>query len=330
MLTLKDIKISRNRIPLQNAIWLRPIGGLKFKIYYPHGGEWAELGTTSSSSDDSGSSSGKGSDSVTPTTKDTSYKKSARLNDCGRVIVCKAIPEYPRAGDHYFFADGFVKFRDENGKIKAFDYETHEECKIKVLNEEVGITFQRYSSESGFNGLFWPCPTDTHRPILVTAVKGSNTIDTVKISKANHLNCSTASPHFIIVNGYLKCIKVPSVPELGESLYQKRGEISKLRLFLKRKRSPKVRNTKVWNWANLNNFPQLWLNMNQRIQYKKVSQDWKMNMVGGENQTFGSGHMYYVQRFRVYYYETTYKSRKTQRIPIIYIGAQKRFVEFKK
>lgn len=43
MITLKDIKISKNRIPVQNAIWLRPIGGLKFKLYYPHGGDWTEM-----------------------------------------------------------------------------------------------------------------------------------------------------------------------------------------------------------------------------------------------------------------------------------------------
>lgn len=43
MITLKDIKISRNRIPLQNALWIRPMGGFVFKIYYPHGGDWAEL-----------------------------------------------------------------------------------------------------------------------------------------------------------------------------------------------------------------------------------------------------------------------------------------------
>ena len=43
MITLKDIKVSKNRIPVQNAIWLRPIGGLSFKIYYPHGGDWIEV-----------------------------------------------------------------------------------------------------------------------------------------------------------------------------------------------------------------------------------------------------------------------------------------------
>ena len=43
MMTLKDIKISKNRVPVQNAIWVRPIGGFKFKIYYPHGGDWEEM-----------------------------------------------------------------------------------------------------------------------------------------------------------------------------------------------------------------------------------------------------------------------------------------------
>lgn len=42
-MTLKDIKISKNRVPVQNAIWIRPIGGFKFKIYYPHGGDWEEM-----------------------------------------------------------------------------------------------------------------------------------------------------------------------------------------------------------------------------------------------------------------------------------------------
>ena len=43
MITLKDIKVSKNRIPVQNAIWIRPMGGFKFKIYYPHGGDWEEM-----------------------------------------------------------------------------------------------------------------------------------------------------------------------------------------------------------------------------------------------------------------------------------------------
>lgn len=43
MITLKDIKVSKNRIPVQNAVWLRPMGGLSFKIYYPHGGDWTEV-----------------------------------------------------------------------------------------------------------------------------------------------------------------------------------------------------------------------------------------------------------------------------------------------
>lgn len=42
-MTLKDIKVSKNPIPVQPALWLRPMGGLSFKIYYPQGGNWVEV-----------------------------------------------------------------------------------------------------------------------------------------------------------------------------------------------------------------------------------------------------------------------------------------------
>lgn len=51
MITLKDIKVSKNRIPVQNAIWIRPMGGLSFRLYYPHGGDWTEMKFDNSSSD---------------------------------------------------------------------------------------------------------------------------------------------------------------------------------------------------------------------------------------------------------------------------------------
>ena len=43
MKALKDIKVSKNPIPLQNALWLRPTGGLSFKLYYPQGDSWKEV-----------------------------------------------------------------------------------------------------------------------------------------------------------------------------------------------------------------------------------------------------------------------------------------------
>jgi len=46
-MTLKDIKVSKNPIPVQPALWLRPMGGLSFKIYYPQGGNWTEVRTKS-------------------------------------------------------------------------------------------------------------------------------------------------------------------------------------------------------------------------------------------------------------------------------------------
>lgn len=43
MMTLKDIKVSKNRIPVQNALWLRPLNGKTYKLYYPSGGNWKEV-----------------------------------------------------------------------------------------------------------------------------------------------------------------------------------------------------------------------------------------------------------------------------------------------
>lgn len=43
MITLKDIKISKNRIPVQNALWLRPVGEGKHEFYYPSGGNWKKI-----------------------------------------------------------------------------------------------------------------------------------------------------------------------------------------------------------------------------------------------------------------------------------------------
>lgn len=49
MITLKDIKVSKNPIPVQNALWVRPLGGLKFKVFYPAGGNWTEINMSGSS-----------------------------------------------------------------------------------------------------------------------------------------------------------------------------------------------------------------------------------------------------------------------------------------
>lgn len=43
MITLKDIKISKDRIPVQNALWLRPVGEGKHEFYYPSGGNWKKI-----------------------------------------------------------------------------------------------------------------------------------------------------------------------------------------------------------------------------------------------------------------------------------------------
>lgn len=43
MFTLKDVKVSKNRIPVQNALWLRPLNGETYKLYYPAGNDWREV-----------------------------------------------------------------------------------------------------------------------------------------------------------------------------------------------------------------------------------------------------------------------------------------------
>lgn len=53
-MTLKDIKISKSMIPVQNALWIRPVGGLSFKIYYPHGGNWTEMNVNGSAPEPEG------------------------------------------------------------------------------------------------------------------------------------------------------------------------------------------------------------------------------------------------------------------------------------
>lgn len=43
MIVLKDIKVSKVRIPVQNALWLRPVDKDTYKMYYPSGGNWKEI-----------------------------------------------------------------------------------------------------------------------------------------------------------------------------------------------------------------------------------------------------------------------------------------------
>lgn len=43
MIVLKDIKVSKLRIPVQNSLWLRPIDKETYKLYYPSGGNWKEV-----------------------------------------------------------------------------------------------------------------------------------------------------------------------------------------------------------------------------------------------------------------------------------------------
>ena len=207
MLTLKDIKISKTRIPLQNAIWLRPIGGLKFKIYYPHGGSWAELGVTSSSDDD---------DKTTPSPKPTPTPSSTTKAKMERnIVVCKAINVIHNPStchNSYFFGNGLIKIR-HFGKVSCYDFISGR----KVFTSKKGGVRFRYDTNK------W------HNPILVTPLTKEEYEKTTefkliisisaytlyfKVVGAQSLTANTTSPYFRIENGYIKCLKTSRLPVL--------------------------------------------------------------------------------------------------------------------
>lgn len=225
MVTLKDIKISRTRIPLQNAIWLRPIGGLQFKLYYPHGGDWAELNLNSSSgSGDSGS--GK----VTPTPKQIIVGKSSW--DSMKVIACKCIPMKARVGAKYYFADGRIKFNAINGtKRHIFTYVPTDD-KLRMVF--TSIDFIPLLRKNNFNPLLvtikskddydadWERVQKEYGPDADTSYMQIEKFETLhkgelvtvyyRRSFPRNLSCDTTSPYFKIINGHIRNVKQARMP----------------------------------------------------------------------------------------------------------------------
>lgn len=196
MKVLKDIKISKDRIPVQNALWIRPMGGLSFKLYIPSGVDWKEVGIDN-----------KPSPSPTP---------SGKKSNCegGKVIVGKCIAKYPTVGDRYYFADGIVKFKKhrwENGQWSIMRYDALSKSYLETCE----------STPNNLN------KCNRHFPIVVTITKaGLSCIENVSISKiwketvhngtvrtsiyctgVDFLTCDTTSPFFKIVDGYLRHIR---------------------------------------------------------------------------------------------------------------------------
>ena len=242
MLTLKDIKISRTRIPVQNAIWLRPVGGLKFKIYYPHGGSWAELGTT-----DSGSDPDSGSDDKGDSKSKTIIYKNGETSRKSKVVVCKAISVWndPKKTRYsYFFADGRLKIKS-NGGVYLYN---------AVNGEYTNMFTKKGTIPKNFGTRKW------HKPMLVTQLTKEEYEELGKIQPepyhyiinrdgstmyftaviANTLTCSTTSPYFKIENGYLKCIKQSKLPEGVLDYIQAQTRADKFIVFRWKKRGKKM------------------------------------------------------------------------------------------
>lgn len=189
MRVLKDIKVSKLRIPVQNALWIRPMGGLQFKLYIPSGTDWKEFSI---------------SDSPSPTPTPEPTKKTKR-NNCegGKVIVGKLIPKYPTVGDRYYFADGVVKFKKSlhSSMWSVIAYDTY------TGTYRTGVTSDTKSLIKVGN---------KHRPVIATIIEsGLSNMSKVKISKfdnakkseVENVTCDTTSPYFKIIEGKLRHIQ---------------------------------------------------------------------------------------------------------------------------
>ena len=218
MKVLKDIKISKDRIPVQNALWIRPMGGLSFKLYIPSGVDWKEVGIDN-----------KPSPSPTP---------SGKRSNCegGKVIIGKCIAKYPTVGDRYYFADGIVKFKKSLRPNGQWTIMRHDAMYDQPLDEVPSTP----------DNLF---KTNRHFPIVVTITKaGLSCMENVKVSKISktpvhhggkpvykyatdivHLTCDTTSPYFKIINGQIRHI-------IPESLGYFEVQIRKMRYQPRRNR----------------------------------------------------------------------------------------------
>ena len=252
MITLKDIKVSKNRIPVQNAIWLRPTGGMSFKIYYPHGGDWSEINFNG----DSPSPDPTPTPTPTPDKKSVSYI-SKREN---KIIVGRCIPLKARPGSLYFFADGRPKFK--GNKVPYTDGQRHSES-------------GRWIYTYGYNGnneLIWDkfyrvvplLRKDNWNPVLIH-IRSENyynnnrndceviVIDGVKIyftrAAAGNITCDTASPFFKIIDGHLRNVAKPRMPIIRPN--EGWGE-HEAKHFVTRRltyRGSRVRGTQKWNYG---------------------------------------------------------------------------------
>lgn len=258
MITLKDIKVSKNRIPVQNAIWLRPTGGMSFKIYYPHGGDWSEIALDGSSP----------SPTPTPTPTPTPETKTVSLEertDCEKwkVIAGKCIPLKARVGNRYFFADGRLKFKSEN-----FSTQIGEKWYKDVYSEGYNGNGERVFTRFPVLPFLWK---DNWNPILVTIrdvdyytyaqKEGAVNANCSKIvlegytvyfstSLAEHLTCETTSPNFKVIDGHLRNIARPTMPKFVSNQDWAEQVASHYVARKLKYRGSRVRGTRMWSYRS--------------------------------------------------------------------------------
>lgn len=254
MMTLKDIKISKTRIPLQNAIWLRPIGGLKFKIYYPHGGDWGEINFGSTDGDDDVTPT------PTPTPKPTpSYTVSKASWEPMKVIVCKCIPMKARIGAKYYFADGRIKFNTRNGSYAhiytygfkeqhAREFTSYPIVPLWRKNNFDPLLITIISKEEYEQNI--NTTDQSTKPVDKFSTIYREEIRTVyySVSHPQNLTCDTTSPYFKVIGGHIRNVNPVRMPKFC------RGDeeaLSEAKHFTARKlkyRGKKIRRTHQWNF----------------------------------------------------------------------------------
>lgn len=258
-MVLKDIRISKDRIPVQNALWIRPTGGMTFKIYYPRGGDWAEMLVegTAPSPEPTPDPTPTPEPEPTPTPTPVYVKKL----DCdgGKVIAAKCIPLKARPGNKYFFADGRIKFIGKS-------YHHHGDTGRRNRYREIytyGFNMNGEKIFGSFNGYIPFLRKDNWDPILVH-IRSEEYYNKHKDDKENNrgiqvivlegytiyfdvcsaytLTCDTTSPNFKIIEGHLRNVAKPKMPEFNSTY--KRYVIRLLKY-----RGSRVRETAKWKYA---------------------------------------------------------------------------------
>ena len=305
MMTLKDIKISKNRIPVQNALWIRPVGGFVFKIYYPHGGDWAELKVTDSPIPDP---------TPTPTPPTPQVPVFRRIaSSTGKVIIAKSIPLTALVGNQYFFADGRLKFKSRNffstqNSIRQFWIYTYNEAG----------TFDKYRYIPRLRKNNWnPILVHIRNADYYNSHKNAEGISSCKMitlegktiyyttADASTLTCETTSPDFKIIEGHLRNIAKPRMPKFQPTKGLAELEAKHFRVRLLTYRGSRIRQTHEWKYVNrasghVNKVP-----ISLKRQWR-LFKEFNKTLCFGEEQTVKQKDLY--KTFKIWEYKKNRKS----------------------